>query len=102
MQGYVQAPGEVHNVNTLEKFKGLALAGEQNTRASYIADAATQMWQDIISGAAERDPALLWRFVVVSFAELKKYHFYYWCAYCITLTCANFGYHAGDLHHTPH
>ena len=76
-QGQVQVSGQLHNVNTFERFKGLTLP-EENTRASYIRETAAQIWADIISEAAENNPSLLWRFVAVSFAELKKYHFYYW------------------------
>lgn len=74
----MQVPGELHNLNTLDKFKGLTLSADQNTRSVFIANAVAQIWRDIASGAAEHDPAVLWRFIAVSFADLKKYHFYYW------------------------
>jgi len=36
---------------------------------------------DIDSGAAFDRPNLLQRFVMVSFGDLKKYKFTYWCAF---------------------
>ena len=78
MQGNVHLPGHWHNLNTLDRFKGLTLPGIDNTRNEYIQEHVSQIWTDIVSGAAEKQHALLWRFVAVSFAELKKYHFYYW------------------------
>lgn len=68
----------------MDRYKGLTLAGDDNTRDTFIAAAVAQIWADIASGAAESQPALLWRFVTVTFAELKKYHFYYWCVTCLS------------------
>ncbi|KAK9808183.1 hypothetical protein WJX73_006008 [Symbiochloris irregularis] len=76
--GQVHAPGQLYNFNTMEKFKGLTQAGDANTRAVYVRQAVAQIWRDIVSGAALQNPILLWRFIAISYAELKKYHFYYW------------------------
>lgn len=40
-----------------------------------------QIWEDICSGKAEEDCSVLLRFLVVSFADLKKWTFYYWFAF---------------------
>ena len=67
-------PGELRNVNTLERFKAL-----QEQRSALIQEPAGQIWRDIRSGAAEADPALLSRFLLISYADLKLFRFYYWC-----------------------
>eukprot|EP00854_Cymbomonas_tetramitiformis_P014887 gene14887-17600_t len=43
--------------------------------------ASEEIWCDIRSGAACANPALLNRFVVYTFADLKRYSFYYWFAF---------------------
>jgi ubiquitin-like modifier-activating enzyme ATG7 len=37
--------------------------------------------EDICSGRAEEDPSVLLRFLVISYADLKKWGFFYWCAF---------------------
>jgi len=37
--------------------------------------------KDIESGAAVSNPSLLNRFLILAFSDLKKYRFYYWCAF---------------------
>ena len=66
-------PGQLLNFNKEEDFKQL-------DRPAALQDLACQIWQNICSGGAEQDPALLWRFAVFSFADLKKYTFRYWHA----------------------
>lgn len=39
------------------------------------------MWEHIVSGAATASPALLNRFLLVTFADLKRFAFYYWFAF---------------------
>lgn len=68
-------PGELRNVNTLERFKAL-----QEQRGSILQEAASLIWRNISSGAAEADPALLSRFLLISYADLKLFRFYYWWA----------------------
>ena len=71
MQGAVAVPGQLTNFNTLEQFKGM-------DRPAALQTTADANWAAICSGAAERDPALLWRFAAFSFADLKKFSFLYW------------------------
>jgi len=66
--------GSLYNLNTVEKFRAV-------DREALVGAAAVQVWEDICSGAAEHDPALLGRFVMVSFADLKKFSFFYWFAF---------------------
>jgi hypothetical protein len=39
-----------------------------------------QIWADIQNGAALRDPSLLTRALLLVYADLKKYIYYYWYA----------------------
>lgn len=67
--------GEMHNVNTYERFKELITP---ERRAALVQAAADKIWGAICSGAAEADPALLQRAVLLSFADLKIFRFFYW------------------------
>lgn len=40
-----------------------------------------QIWDDIHSGKATENSSVLLRFLVISFAELKKWSFHYWFAF---------------------
>jgi ubiquitin-like modifier-activating enzyme ATG7 len=40
-----------------------------------------QIWDDIQSGRAVEDCSILSRFLVISFADLKKWSFHYWFAF---------------------
>ncbi|KAG8516882.1 Ubiquitin-like modifier-activating enzyme ATG7 [Galemys pyrenaicus] len=44
-----------------------------------------QIWESIKSGAALENPVLLNKFLLLTFADLKKYHFYYW--FCCPALC---------------
>eukprot|EP01135_Chromosphaera_perkinsii_P002803 Nk52_evm12s227 gene=Nk52_evmTU12s227 len=68
------APGTLRNCNTAEAFKTM-------DKKEMIEMFAVQLWNDITSGAAIQNPALLNRFLLLTFADLKKYHFYYWFAF---------------------
>ncbi|KAI8929240.1 hypothetical protein BC831DRAFT_497246 [Entophlyctis helioformis] len=62
------------NTNTIEDFKAV-------DKTSLLKTTALEIWQDILSGAAEQEPSLLGRFLLLTFADLKKYRFYYWFAF---------------------
>uniref|UniRef100_UPI00358FF9E5 ubiquitin-like modifier-activating enzyme ATG7 isoform X1 n=1 Tax=Myxine glutinosa TaxID=7769 RepID=UPI00358FF9E5 len=69
-----RALGTLHNTNTLDAFKVANKRG--------LLDAAGhEIWEAIVSRRAVEDPSLLTRFVLLTFADLKKYHFYYWFAF---------------------
>lgn len=72
-QGSWSVPGELHNVNTLERFKTY-------DRPQLLQETAAVIWNDLLSGAAERDPSLLGRFAMISYADLKIFRMYYWYA----------------------
>ncbi|XP_068081383.1 ubiquitin-like modifier-activating enzyme ATG7 isoform X2 [Anabrus simplex] len=55
-----------------------------------LSDQGEDMVNDIISGKALGNPALLTRFILLMFADLKKYNFYYWFAFpAISLPAAS-------------
>ncbi|KAL2919148.1 Autophagy protein 7 [Polyrhizophydium stewartii] len=67
-------PGTLKNTNTIEEFKAV-------DKNSLLKTITLEIWQDILSGAAAQDPRLLGRFLLLTFADLKKYKFYYWFAF---------------------
>ena len=72
--GRLRMPGALRNVNTFERFTGA-------DRAGILSTAADDVWGSIVSGRAEKDPSLLNAFTVLTFADLKKWAFYYWFAF---------------------
>ncbi|XP_057314332.1 ubiquitin-like modifier-activating enzyme ATG7 isoform X2 [Hydractinia symbiolongicarpus] len=69
-----KCPGSIFIKNTTEEFKNC-------DKKLLVKDAANKIVSDIKSGAVEKNPELLNRFLVLTFADLKKYHFYYWFAF---------------------
>ncbi|KAJ8616464.1 hypothetical protein MRB53_035836 [Persea americana] len=67
-------PGILYNTNTLESFHAL-------DKRSLLNMEAKKIWEDIISGKAEEECAVLSRFLLISFADLKKWSFHYWFAF---------------------
>eukprot|EP01047_Picozoa_sp_COSAG01_P052865 COSAG01_NODE_5603_length_4152_cov_6.246237_1_plen_719_part_00 len=68
------APGELLVTNTAAAFKSL-------DKAKLLSKAAERIWDDICSGAALAEPALLNRFVTIAYADLKTWCFYYWVCF---------------------
>lgn len=68
------ACGQQLNLNTVESFKAC-------DKSSLLEKQGDLLWQDIISGAALKNPTLLSRFFLLTFGDLKKYNFYYWFAF---------------------
>lgn len=67
-------PGILYNTNTYEGFQAL-------DKQSLLEAEAEKIWEDIRSGKAEEDSRILLRFLVISFADLKKWSFRYWFAF---------------------
>ncbi|KAL0692945.1 hypothetical protein Bca4012_060125 [Brassica carinata] len=67
-------PGTLYNTNTVESFSKL-------DKQSLLKAEANKIWEDIQSGKALEDCGLLARFLVISFADLKKWSFRYWFAF---------------------
>ncbi|CAH1793054.1 unnamed protein product [Owenia fusiformis] len=68
------AHGSLFNTNTIDAFR-------DSDKKKLLETAGNKIWADIISGKALDDPSLLTRFHLLTFADLKKYHFYYWFAF---------------------
>ncbi|XP_057947930.1 ubiquitin-like modifier-activating enzyme atg7 [Malania oleifera] len=69
-----QVPGILYNTNTLESFHAL-------DKKNLLMAEAKKIWEDIHTGKAVEDCATLSRFLLISFADLKKWSFHYWCAF---------------------
>ncbi|KAL7211642.1 hypothetical protein ACSBR2_014488 [Camellia fascicularis] len=67
-------PGILYNTNTLEGFQAL-------DKQSLLKAEARKIWEDIHSGKAEEDSTILSKFLLISFADLKKWTFHYWFAF---------------------
>ncbi|XP_054834470.1 ubiquitin-like modifier-activating enzyme ATG7 isoform X2 [Eublepharis macularius] len=68
------AVGTLYNTNTLESFKSC-------DKKFLLEQAANEIWDLIKSGDAIENPVLLNRFLLLTFADLKRYRFYYWFCY---------------------
>ncbi|KAI1331884.1 hypothetical protein F5Y16DRAFT_395173 [Xylariaceae sp. FL0255] len=67
----VRAEGIIRNTNTLEAFK-------QVDKAEVLNNAASQIWDAINDGTIYSVPSLLASYVLLSYADLKKYRMTYW------------------------
>ena len=72
--GRLEMPGTLVNVNTLERFRAF-------DRGTLMSNAAKRLAEDIRSGRADSDAALLTPFIALTYADLKKWSFYYWFAF---------------------
>ena len=72
--GRFNVPGTLLVVNTRDTF-------DSTDRAALLCTAATQLWNDVTDGSAERDPSRLARFVLLAFPDLKAFTFRYWFAF---------------------
>uniref|UniRef100_A0A8C2YYW7 Ubiquitin-like modifier-activating enzyme ATG7 n=1 Tax=Cyclopterus lumpus TaxID=8103 RepID=A0A8C2YYW7_CYCLU len=72
------ATGTLYNTNTLDAFK-------TTDKKALLEKEAKEIWDAIQSGAALKDPSILCKFILLTFADLKKYHFYYW--FCFPALC---------------
>lgn len=69
--GSVSVQGSLKNYNTIEDFKSADKVALFNVHAQ-------KTWDHIIS---TRDSSLINSFFLISFADLKKYKYYYWFAF---------------------
>ncbi|GLU13794.1 hypothetical protein SLE2022_304050 [Rubroshorea leprosula] len=67
-------PGILYNSNTWESFLAL-------DKHSLLKAEAEKIWDDIHTGKAVENCAALSRFLLISFADLKKWTFHYWFAF---------------------
>ncbi|XP_063228802.1 ubiquitin-like modifier-activating enzyme ATG7 [Bacillus rossius redtenbacheri] len=68
------AYGKLLIKNSLEDFKA-------SDKVKLLDECGQALWADIESGRACENPALLNAFFLLSYVDLKKYHFYYWFAF---------------------
>lgn len=62
------------NLNTLESYKSC-------DKTILLEKQGASFWEDICNGSVLKNPALLSRFFLITFGDLKKYNFYYWFAF---------------------
>lgn len=67
-------PGILYNTNTVESFHAL-------DKSDLLKKEAAKIWDDILTGKAVEDCSVLSTFLVISFADLKKWTFNYWFAF---------------------
>ncbi|KIX98454.1 uncharacterized protein Z520_05755 [Fonsecaea multimorphosa CBS 102226] len=72
--GFYRAEGMIKNVNTVEEYRNI-------DKLAMIQQAAKTIWDAINDGTVYSCPSLLASFLVLSFADLKKYKFNYWFAF---------------------
>ncbi|XP_047505868.1 ubiquitin-like modifier-activating enzyme ATG7 [Pieris napi] len=71
---YLNVTGTVMNKNTIEDFKNI-------DKASLLNSLGEILWQNIKTGSWIDNPSSLLNFFLLSFADLKKFHYYYWFAF---------------------
>ncbi|PYH90534.1 ubiquitin activating E1 enzyme-like protein [Aspergillus ellipticus CBS 707.79] len=72
--GYYRAEGMIKNVNTMEQYTNI-------DKMHMLQQSAKTLWDAICDGTIYSCPALLSSFIILSYADLKKYRFYYWFAF---------------------
>lgn len=73
-QQYFVTHGKLFNKNTVEEFK-------KCDKKDILSKAGQDLWSNIMEGKAIKNPSLLVTFVLITFADLKKYNFHYWFGY---------------------
>ncbi|QQK43855.1 Molybdenum cofactor biosynthesis, MoeB [Penicillium digitatum] len=72
--GFYRAEGMIKNVNTVEEYRNM-------DRSQLLHQTGQMIWDAIHDGTILSCPSLLCSFVIVSFADLKKFKFHYWFAF---------------------
>ncbi|EEH05970.1 conserved hypothetical protein [Histoplasma capsulatum G186AR] len=72
--GYYRAEGMIKNVNTIEEYHNI-------DRNALLLQTGKMIWDAINDETIYSCPSLLVSFIVLSFADLKKYKFSYWFAF---------------------
>ncbi|KAL4785832.1 hypothetical protein BJX76DRAFT_346728 [Aspergillus varians] len=71
---YYRAEGIIKNVNTIEEYTNIDKTG-------MLQQSGKTIWDAINDGTIYSCPSLLSSFIVLSYADLKKYRFHYWFAF---------------------
>ncbi|KAL4226515.1 Autophagy protein 7 [Mactra antiquata] len=69
-----RAHGNLYNKNTLDSFK-------EADKKQLLEELGSEIWKAVTTGSAITDPSKLSQFVLLAFADLKKYHYYFWFAF---------------------
>ncbi|PLB50504.1 autophagy-related protein 7 [Aspergillus steynii IBT 23096] len=72
--GYYRAEGTMKNVNTIEAYRN-------TDKVHLLQESGRTIWDAIIDGSIYSYPSLLSSFLVISYADLKRYKFHYWFAF---------------------
>uniref|UniRef100_A0A093W3S1 Ubiquitin-like modifier-activating enzyme ATG7 n=1 Tax=Talaromyces marneffei PM1 TaxID=1077442 RepID=A0A093W3S1_TALMA len=72
--GYYRAEGTIKNFNTVEEYKNA-------DKMQILQQAGRTIWDAIRDGSILSNPSILSSFLILSFADLKKYKFQYWFAF---------------------
>ncbi|RKO93251.1 hypothetical protein BDK51DRAFT_3520, partial [Blyttiomyces helicus] len=79
----IPVPGTLKYTNTVEAVRKL-------DKGDFLNTVADQIWADIVSGEAVASPNKLFRFLLLAFADLKKYNFHFWFAFPALLPAESF------------
>lgn len=71
---YTNISGTLINKNTIEEFKLI-------DKASFLNSIGKIIWDKLKERLWINNPSLLLNFFIISFADLKKFHYYYWFAF---------------------
>lgn len=71
LKSYFLTTGKLFNVNSIEEFKNV-------NKKDLLTEAALTIWKKIKDKSFIMDPTVLSNFMILSYADLKKYKFYYW------------------------
>jgi len=69
-----QAHGRIKNCNSLDEFKN-------EDKAAFISSSVADLWSSMVSGSVFADLSRLNGLVCLTFADLKKYDYFYWFAF---------------------
>ncbi|CAM9198000.1 unnamed protein product, partial [Ectocarpus fasciculatus] len=83
--GSLVTRGAFLNVNTVEEFQKL-------NKKALVEAAGQHIWGAIFDGSAIQDPSILFSFVLVTFADLKKHVFTYWFAFPALVPASQFAF----------
>ncbi|KAL3143295.1 Ubiquitin-like modifier-activating enzyme ATG7, variant 2 [Trebouxia sp. C0009 RCD-2024] len=73
-KGHYTVPGSLQNFNTENGFKNC-------DKALALKHAGQRVWHNILTGAAEEHPSCLCLFLLLSYADLKKFSYWSWFAF---------------------
>lgn len=73
-QQYHHVMGTIMNKNTIEDFKSI-------DKASLLNSIGEMIWSNLRERTWITNPSALLNFFILSFADLKKFHYYYWFAF---------------------